>query len=72
MVSLHKLGHPDETFLVNPDLIATIESCPDTVVRLTTGTTMMVCETPDEVTAGIRAWRSGILARALAAAPPSQ
>ena len=69
MVSLHKLGHPDDTFLVNPDLIATIESCPDTVVRLTTGTTVMVSESPDEVAATVRAWRAGILARALATAP---
>ena len=53
---------------MNPDLIATVESCPDTVVRLTTGSTMLVIETPDEVAAAVRAWRVGILSRALATA----
>ena len=68
MVSLHRLTTGREELLVNPDLIATVESCPDTVVRLTTGSTMLVIETPDEVAAAVRAWRVGILSRALATA----
>jgi flagellar protein FlbD len=65
MITLHRLGHRHEPFLLNPDLIATIEAHPDTVVTLTTGARLVVGETPAEVTAAIRAWRAGILSDAL-------
>ena len=65
MISLHRLGHQHEPFLLNPDLVATIEAHPDTVVTLTTHARFLVCESPAEVTARIRAWRAGILSDAL-------
>ena len=65
MITLHRLGHRDEPFLLNPDLIATIEAHPDTVIALTTHARIVVCESPAEVAAAIRAWRAGILADAL-------
>ena len=65
MISLHRLGHRHEPFLLNPDLVATIEANPDTVVTLTTGARLVVGESPAEVTAEIRSWRAGILSDAL-------
>ena len=65
MITLHRLGHTTEPFLLNPDLIATVEAHPDTVITLTTHARLIVCETPDEVTAEIRSWRAGILSDAL-------
>jgi len=65
MITLHRLGHRHEPFMLNPDLIFTVEATPDTVVTLTTGARLVVGETPDEVTGGIRAWRAGILSDAL-------
>jgi flagellar protein FlbD len=65
MINLHRLGHRHEPFLLNPDLIATVEALPDTVVSLTTGMRIVVGETPAEVTGAVRAWRAGILSDAL-------
>jgi flagellar protein FlbD len=65
MITLHRLGHCDEPFLLNPDLIATVEAHPDTVITLTTHARMIVAESPAEVAAEIRGWRAGILADAL-------
>jgi flagellar protein FlbD len=65
MITLHRLGHRLEPFLLNPDLIATVEAHPDTVVTLTTHARLVVCETPAEVTAAIRSWRAEILSDAL-------
>ena len=65
MISLHRLGHRHEPFLLNPDLVATIEANPDTVITLTTGARLVVDESPSAVTAAIRAWRAGILSDAL-------
>ena len=65
MITLHRLGHSHEPFLLNPDLIATVEAHPDTVITLTTGARVVVCETPAEITAAIRSWRAGILSDAL-------
>jgi flagellar protein FlbD len=65
MITLHRLGHSAEPFLLNPDLIATVEAHPDTVITLTTHARMIVCESPAAVTAEIRSWRAGILSDAL-------
>jgi flagellar protein FlbD len=65
MITLHRLGHRHEPFLLNPDLVATIEAHPDTVITLTTGARLVVDETPAQITAEIRAWRAGILSDAL-------
>ena len=64
MIRLRRLGGSEE-FDLNPDLILTVESTPDTVVTLTTGTKLVVTESPDSVTAAVREWRVGILERAL-------
>jgi len=65
MITLHRLGHTDEPFQLNPDLIVTIESTPDTVVSLATTAKVVVAETPEEVAAAVRAWRVGLLSEAL-------
>jgi flagellar protein FlbD len=65
VISLHRLSPRREPFHLNPDLIATVEACPDTVVSLTTGSRVVVIETPAAVVDSIRAWRAGILADAL-------
>ena len=61
MIRLHRLAHPDEDFLLNPDLILSIESTPDTTVTLTTHTKLIVAERPDEVVDLVRAWRASII-----------
>lgn len=66
MIQLHRLGKAHEAFLVNPDLIQHIEAAPDTHVTLTNGTRYLVDETPQEVTAAIRAWRVRIHAEGIA------
>ena len=65
MITLHKLGRADEAFQLNPDLIVTIESTPDTVVTLATTAKVVVAETPEEVSAAMRAWRVDVLSEAM-------
>ncbi|MGH2859948.1 MAG: flagellar FlbD family protein [Solirubrobacteraceae bacterium] len=65
MISLHRLGHQAEEFHLNPDLIVTVEANPDTVITLTTGTKVVVAESPDRVVAEIRSYRVDVLSGAL-------
>jgi uncharacterized protein YlzI (FlbEa/FlbD family) len=65
MITLHRLGHVDEPFQLNPDLIVTIESTPDTVVTLATTAKVVVAETPEQVAAAMRAWRVDVLSEAM-------
>jgi uncharacterized protein YlzI (FlbEa/FlbD family) len=65
MITLHRLGHTDEPFQLNPDLIVTIESTPDTVVTLATTAKVVVAESPEAVAAAMRAWRVGVLSEAM-------
>ncbi len=65
MITLHRLGHADEPFQVNPDLIVTVESTPDTVVTLATTAKVVVAERPDEVADAVRAWRVEVLSEAM-------
>lgn len=65
MIRLHRLGGEGHEFDLNPDLVLSVESTPDTVVTLTTGSKLVVAESPDAVTAAVREWRVGILERAL-------
>lgn len=67
MIRLHRLGHPDEPFHLNPDLILTVEGTPDTVVTLITGTKVLVGERPEEVVDAVRRWRTAVLAASLPA-----
>lgn len=65
MIRLHRLGHPDVPFHLNPDLVLTIEATPDTVVALTTGTKLVVVESPQVIVEQIRAWRGSVLTMAV-------
>jgi len=64
MITLNRLGHSDEPFQLNPDMIVTVESTPDTVITLATGTKVVVAETPDEVAAAVHDYRAAILGEA--------
>ena len=66
MIPLHRLNH--DLVLVNPDLITRVESCPDTVLRLTNGSSLLVAETPDEVAEGILDWRRQLMSEGVGAA----
>jgi flagellar protein FlbD len=70
MIELTRLGTAREPFWLNPDLIATIEAHPDTLLSLTTGAKLMVMEPPGEVASRVRAWRVGIAREALNQAGP--
>ena len=61
MITLHRIGHQDEPFLLNDDLIVTVEATPDTVITLANNHKIVVAESPDEVAKAIRTWRASIL-----------
>jgi len=65
MITLNRLGHSDEPFHLNIDMIVTVESTPDTVITLATGTKVVVAETPAEVAAAVHAYRAAVLSDAL-------
>jgi flagellar protein FlbD len=65
MIVLNRLGHSDEPFRLNIDMIVTVESTPDTVIALATGAKVVVAETPEEVAAAVHAYRASVLADAL-------
>jgi uncharacterized protein YlzI (FlbEa/FlbD family) len=72
MITLNRLGHDDEPFQLNPDMIVTIESTPDTVIGLATGAKVVVAETPDEVAVAVRAYRAEVLGEALGRRAPKR
>jgi flagellar protein FlbD len=47
MIALRRLNN--EPIMVNPDLIESLESTPDTVITLTNGNKLLVRDTMDEV-----------------------
>jgi flagellar protein FlbD len=61
MIRLHKLGHEPHPFHLNPDLVVTVEANPDTVVTLTTGSRLLVTESPEAVAEAVRKWRASVL-----------
>ena len=65
MITLNRLGHSDEPFQLNPDMVVTVESTPDTVITLATGAKVVVAETPEEVAAALHSYRAGVLSEAL-------
>ena len=65
MIALHRLAHADEPFHLNPDLIVSVEAHPDTVLSLTTGTKVLVVESPEAIAEAVRAWRASVLSVAL-------
>jgi flagellar protein FlbD len=62
MIRLTRLNH-DQVYL-NPDLMEHIEITPDTVITLTTGQKMVVCETAEQVVERIMEYRRAIAGRA--------
>jgi flagellar protein FlbD len=71
MITLNRLGHDGEPFQLNPDMIVTVESTPDTVIALATGAKVVVAQTPEEVAGAVHAYRAGVLGDALARRRPS-
>lgn len=65
MITLHRLGHSDEPFQLNPEMIVTVESTPDTVIALATGAKIVVAETPEDVAAAVHANRTAVLSDAM-------
>jgi uncharacterized protein YlzI (FlbEa/FlbD family) len=65
MITLNRLGHSHEPFQLNPEMIVTVESTPDTVITLATGAKVVVAETPDEVSDAVRTYRADVLGEAL-------
>jgi flagellar protein FlbD len=64
MIELNRIGAQHVPFLLNPDLIVTVESNPDTTIALTTGNKVVVSQSVEEVVAAVRDWRAGVLAGA--------
>jgi flagellar protein FlbD len=64
MITLNRLGHSDEPFQLNTDMIVTVESTPDTVITLATGAKVVVAETPEQVAAAVHSYRADVLAEA--------
>jgi flagellar protein FlbD len=63
MITVHRLGQPS-SYMLNDDLIVTVEATPDTVISLAGGIKVVVAESPEEVAEAIRQWRASILAAA--------
>ncbi len=60
LIALTRLGAHGESVWVNPDLIATMEAHPDTVLALTNGTKVVVGESVEEVVDRVRDWRASV------------
>ena len=69
MIRLHRLSARAEVFYLNPDLIISIDSTPDTVLTLTTHQKVLVSDSPNVVVAAVQAWRVSIIAGAFPASP---
>jgi flagellar protein FlbD len=65
VIELNRLGAHGDPVWVNPDLIATMEAHPDTVVVLTTSTKLVVEESVEEVIDRVREWRVSVARGAL-------
>jgi flagellar protein FlbD len=69
VIRLHRLSARAEVFYLNPDLILSIDSTPDTVLTLMTHQKLLVSDAPEDVVAAIAAWRTSILAAAMPSTP---
>jgi flagellar protein FlbD len=72
MIELTRLGAEQGLFHLNPDLIVTVESTPDTTIALTTGNKVVVTQSVEAVVGLVRDWRAGILAGAYSRTNPSK
>lgn len=59
-----------EVVWINPDLIERIQQSPDTIIALLTGSSMMVKESPEAITASIIQYRRLCQAEANQQNPP--
>jgi flagellar protein FlbD len=72
MIELNRIGASHVPFHLNPDLIVTVESNPDTTILLTTGNKVVVDQSVEAVVEAVRDWRAGILAGAYSRTNPSK
>ncbi len=61
MIKLTRLKSHDHEFVLNVDLIETVEETPDTVITLTTGKKIIVEESSDEIIRRVVEFRRAIL-----------
>lgn len=57
MIKLSRFRNAGGEFVVNADLIETVEATPDTVITLTTGHKLIVQQTVDEVVQRVVAFK---------------
>jgi flagellar protein FlbD len=57
MIALNRLGSSSVPFVLNADLIKTLESVPDTVVTLLSGEKLLVRESVDEIVERVKEYR---------------
>lgn len=60
MIKLTKFKTNDHDFVLNADLIETIEETPDTVITLTNGKKLIVAESMDEVVRRVMDYRRAL------------
>jgi flagellar protein FlbD len=65
VIRLHHLSARADAFYLNPDLIVSIDTTPDTVVTLTNHQKVLVKDAAEDVVGAIHAWRASILAASL-------
>lgn len=58
MIRLHRLD--DSPFVVNAELIETIEATPDTVVKLSTGKVFVIKETVEQVLGRVMQYKRAV------------
>ncbi|MHC1746208.1 MAG: flagellar FlbD family protein [Negativicutes bacterium] len=62
MIKLTRLKSHDHEFVLNADLIETVEETPDTVITLTTGKKIIVEESSSEIINRVLEYRRAMLA----------
>ncbi|HMM21566.1 MAG TPA: flagellar FlbD family protein [Selenomonadales bacterium] len=60
MIKLTKFKSQDHEFVLNADLIETVEETPDTVITLTNGKKLIVSESMDEVVRRVMDFRRAL------------
>ncbi|SMC65908.1 flagellar FlbD family protein [Sporomusa malonica] len=60
MIRVTKLKSQDRDFIVNAELIETIEETPDTVITLTSGKKLIVEESMDEIVRKVMDYRRAL------------
>ncbi len=60
MIKLTKFKTHDHDFVLNAELIETVEETPDTVITLTNGKKLIVAESMDEVVRRVMDYRRSI------------